>query len=70
MVGPDGTSVASVTLRLADHPLAPISEPQARAIALQALAVAEASSNPQIKRNAALAGTLATLLLGSSDPNS
>ena len=29
MVGPDGTSVASVTLRLADHPLAPISEPQA-----------------------------------------
>ena len=61
--------MAGGVLRLADAPLAPISEPQARAVALNALAVAEASSNRQIKKNATLAAALATLLFGTTDPN-
>jgi hypothetical protein len=69
-VGAGRTSVAAAVTALATAPLAPISEPQARAVALQALAAAEASTNPRIKKNAALAGALSTLLLGSSDPNS
>jgi endoglycosylceramidase len=69
-VGAGGKSVAAAVTNLATTPLAPISEPQARAVALQALASAEASTNPQIKKNAALAGALSTLLLGSTDPNS
>jgi endoglycosylceramidase len=68
-VGNDGPAVAQAILSLAAHPLPPITEPQARSIALAALAVAEGSSNAKIKANAALAGTLATLLLGAHDPN-
>jgi hypothetical protein len=69
-VGMGGADVATAIQRLADAPLSPISEPVARTVALHALAVAETSSNPQIKKNAVLAAALATLLLGMSDPNS
>ena len=69
-VGSGGTTVAGAILHLADDALPPIKEPQARTMALQALAVAQRSSDPKIKANAALAAGLATLLLGSSDPNS
>jgi hypothetical protein len=68
-IGIGGASVAGAVLHLADTPLPPISETQARTVALHALAVAEASSNHQIKKNAALAAALATLLLGPTDPN-
>ena len=68
-VGIGGPAMAEAVLHLADAPLPPISEPQARAVALHALAVAETSSNHQIKKNAALAAALATLLLGTTDPN-
>ena len=57
-------------LPLVANPLSPIGEPQARAIAEQALIDAEASSNPRIESNAQLAGALSTLLLGTSDPSS
>ncbi len=70
MVGSEGASTAGAILPLADAPLAPITEIQARTVALQALAGAEASSNPEIKKNADLAAALSTLLLGTSDPNS
>jgi hypothetical protein len=48
-------------------PLPPITEPQARQMAEQVIAQAEKSSDPTIASNAALASSLATLLLGTSD---
>jgi hypothetical protein len=70
MVGSGGAHVASGLLHLVDHPLPPITETQARTIALGALAVAQDSSNPTIKKNADVAAALSTLLFGANDPNS
>jgi endoglycosylceramidase len=69
-VGTGGASVAAGISHLASDPLPPIGEPQARALALHAIAAAQVSANPRIRKNAALAAALATLLLGTSDPNS
>ncbi len=52
----------------AAHPLQPISESAARQLAERTIAQAAQSSDPTIAGNAALAGTLANLLLGTSDP--
>lgn len=68
-VGSPPASLVSAVVSAASSPLQPISEPQARQTAEQALQNALASSNPKIHANAVLAGYLAGLLLGSSDPN-
>jgi len=52
----------------ASNPLPPITEPQARQAAEQVITESEQSSDPTIRSNAALAGSLATLLLGTTDP--
>ncbi len=49
-------------------PPQPISEPEARQAAEQALSQAAGSSDPNVKSNAALAADLAGMLLGTSDP--
>ncbi len=53
----------------AAHPLAPISEPTARAAALGALAAEAQSPNKSVAANAQLVQGLAGVVLGSSDPN-
>jgi endoglycosylceramidase len=53
---------------LAQHPLPPIAEPQARALAEQALAHEVASPNAALAAKAKLVQALAGLVLGPSDP--
>jgi hypothetical protein len=53
----------------AAHPLPPISEPAARAAALDALIAAAHSPNKSVAANAQLVQGLAGVVLGSSDPN-
>ena len=65
--GPANALVESVNAEAA-APLPPIGEVQARQAAEATIAQAKASSDPTIASNAALAGTLASLLLGTSDP--
>jgi hypothetical protein len=60
--------VAAAVRTAAVSPLPPITELQARQVAEDALTLAKASTNPSIAGNAALAGTLGALLLGSTDP--
>ncbi|MGO8870088.1 MAG: cellulase family glycosylhydrolase [Acidimicrobiales bacterium] len=67
-VGSPGTALIGAVSSEATNPLPAISEAQARQVAEQAIAEALASSNPTIAGNAGLAGTLGTLLLGTSDP--
>lgn len=64
---PSGSTVAAVN-SAATNPLQPISEPQARQTVEQVIARAEQSPNSSIAGNARLASSLATLLLGTSDP--
>jgi hypothetical protein len=67
-VGSPGTALIGAVRTAAVAPLPPISEQQAREVAEQAIFQAQTSSSPMIASNAALAGTLGTLLLGPSDP--
>jgi endoglycosylceramidase len=67
-VGSPTASMMAAVDASATSPLPPISEPQARQSAEQAITQAEASSNKTIAGNAALASSLASLLLGTSDP--
>ena len=67
-VGSPGTALIGTVRTAAVAPVPPISEQQAREVADQAISQAQTSSNPMIARNAALASTLGTLLLGPSDP--
>ena len=71
-----GVTVGAASPRLraavageAAHPLAPISEPTARAAALGALATEAQSPNKSVAANARLVQGLAGVVLGSSDPN-
>ena len=64
---PSNSTVAAVSSAAA-NPLKPISEPQARQAVERVIAQAEQSPDSTIAGNARLASTLATLLLGSSDP--
>jgi endoglycosylceramidase len=73
---PYGVTVGAASPRLravvaseAAHPLAPISEPAARADALDALATEAHSPNKSVAANAQLAQGLAGVVLGSSDPD-
>jgi endoglycosylceramidase len=67
-VGAPGAALANEVRTAAASPLPPITEPQARQVAEDALARAKASTDPSIASNAALAGTLGALLLGPTDP--
>jgi endoglycosylceramidase len=67
-VGTPSSSTAAAVSSAATHPLQPISEPQARQAVEQVIAQAEQSPDSTIAGNARLASTLATLLLGTSDP--
>ena len=67
-VGSPGASLVATVDAAAADPLPPIGEPQARQAAEQAIAAAARSSTPSIAAKAALATTLAGLLLGTSDP--
>ncbi len=68
-----GPAVRDGTLRrvraAADHPLPPITEPEARAAVEAALAGAEHSTDPKVRAASGLAGALAALLLPAPDPN-
>jgi endoglycosylceramidase len=64
---PSDSTVAAVDAA-AINPPQPITEPQARQAVEQFIATAGQSPNTSIASNAHLAGTLATLLLGNSDP--
>jgi hypothetical protein len=64
---PTASTVAAVD-SAASHPLQPIGEPEARQAVEQVIAQAEQSPNSTIAGNARLANSLATLLLGTSDP--
>jgi endoglycosylceramidase len=64
---PSNSTVAAVS-SAATNPLKPITEPQARQAVEQVIAQAEQSPDSTIAGNARLANTLATLLLGTSDP--
>jgi endoglycosylceramidase len=68
VVGEAAPALINAVRAAAASPLPPISEPQARQVAEQALTQAEASTTPSIASNAALAGTLGALLLGATDP--
>ena len=67
-VGKPSSSMIAAVNTAASKPLQPISEPQARQTVEQFIAQAEKSPNSSIAGNAQLANTLATLLLGTSDP--
>jgi hypothetical protein len=67
-VGHPGTSQVAAVEAAASSPLPPITEPQARQLAEQVITQSEQSSNPTIAGNAAVASSLATLLLGTTDP--
>jgi hypothetical protein len=67
-VGPAGRTMSKAVRAAGLSPLPPISESAARQVAEHALSQAEASSNASIASNAALAGTLGSLLLGTTDP--
>jgi endoglycosylceramidase len=67
-VGVPAPSLVAAVDAAAASPPPPISEPVARQEAEQVIAQAEQSSDPAIAENASLASTLATLLLGTSDP--
>jgi len=67
-VGTPSAAVVDAVRTAAASPLPPITEPQARQVAEDALTLAKASTTPSIASNAALAGTLGALLLGSTDP--
>jgi len=67
-VGHPTTLLIAAVDAAAAHPLPPISEPQARQLAEQVITQSEQSSNKNIASNAALASSLATLLLGTTDP--
>lgn len=67
-VGAPLDSTAAAVSSAAISPLQPISEPQARQVVEQFITQAEQSTNSTISGNAHLASSLATLLLGNSDP--
>ena len=68
-VGAASPRLRALVVGEAAHPLAPISEPTARAAALDALATAAQSPNKSVAANARLVQGLAGVVLGSSDPN-
>jgi endoglycosylceramidase len=67
-VGSPGASVLAAVDAAAATPLPPISEAQARQEVEQVVAQAGRSAVPSIASNAALADTLASILLGTTDP--
>jgi hypothetical protein len=68
IVGAVSPTMVDAVRAAAASPLPPISESAARQAAERALSQAEASTNSSIASNAALAGTLGSLLLGATDP--
>jgi hypothetical protein len=67
-VGTAGPTMLKAVRAAGSSPLPPISEVAARQAAELALTQAEASTTKSIASNATLAGTLGSLLLGSTDP--
>ena len=68
-VGRPSRALRVAEARAAVHPLPPISEPQARALAEASVQADLHSPDPAVRSNAALVNVLAQLVLGSADPN-
>jgi hypothetical protein len=68
-VGPASSALTARVASEAANPLPPISEPVARAMALQALDTEADSPNASISSTAKLVQGLAGIVLGSTDPN-
>ncbi len=68
-VGAASAALRARVLAEASNPLPPISEPTARTLALNALNAEAHSSDASVRSNAQLVQGLATIVLGTSDPN-